>query len=243
MQVILGAVVFATMLASAAPTPAPVQPAPAAAESPLPEIGRVRSTPTACAAIRDLVAPSFDAVRRADARFALTRERLPRYAEIVSDPWNRGGVLRKMAIAQLDQDASAMLKEALVLNRALGDPRLASSRDPLVVKEREELTQLYETQEARASLLAQFVMRERVAIAKGGTPLSPQSFGMQQNDDPPTPAPGATAAPNMPRFTGIDVADKAMVDRWAAEISAPIAASETQAARAMLPIAKGCLAR
>src|ERR1700681_2652383 len=109
-------VAFATV-AAAAPPPSPV---PGATEAPptvqLPEIGRIRATAPACAAMRDLVVPSFAAVQRADARFAETRKRLPQYVDILDDKENRNGVFRQSALAKLDADATALLNEALILN-------------------------------------------------------------------------------------------------------------------------------
>jgi hypothetical protein len=106
--------------------PRPQTPAPA-----FPNIGRVRSLAPACASMRDLVIPSLAAAQRADARFVETRKRLPMYADVVDDPEHRTGVAREFALSKLDADATALLKEALVINRALGDPRLSkTSNDP-----------------------------------------------------------------------------------------------------------------
>ena len=114
---------------AAAPTAAPET-------SPLPEIGRVRSTAPACAALRDLIVPSFSAAQRADNRFVQTRLRLPQYAEIAADKEHHNDVFRTSALARLDADATALLTETQWLDKALRDPRLKDTTDPQVVAER-----------------------------------------------------------------------------------------------------------
>jgi hypothetical protein len=47
--------------------------APGGTFSPLPNIGRTRALNRACAAMRDLIVPSFEAAVRADKRFVETR--------------------------------------------------------------------------------------------------------------------------------------------------------------------------
>ena len=119
-------------LAATAAAQAPPTPAPAPEGSPLPEIGRVRATAPACAAMRDLIMPSFAAARRADARFEQTRVHLPQYVEIVADKEHKSDVFRSSMLARLDAEASQILSETLVINKALGDPRMKDTRDPAI---------------------------------------------------------------------------------------------------------------
>jgi len=221
-------------------TPAP------APTSALPEIGRVRAATPACAAMRDLVIPSFAAARRADARFTQTRARLPQYVEYIDDAEHRTDVFRESALSRLDQDATAILNETLVINKALGDPRFKDPTDPVVVAEKAQLEQLYDTQQARANQLQEFVMRQRVAIAKNGID-DPSAFTGNRkiqgpNVGPPVaPIPNFTAPPGMPVLGGrIAMADKAAINDWSGSMAAAVRASENQAARAFLSIAHGC---
>ncbi|MDB5092226.1 MAG: hypothetical protein JWO85_327, partial [Candidatus Eremiobacteraeota bacterium] len=212
-----------------------------------PNIGRVRTLTPACASMRDLVIPSFAAARRADARFAETLKRLPMYAEVADDPEHRTDVFRESALAKLDSDATALLKETLVINRALGDPRLSKdSNDPAVLAERAELQRVYDAQSARANLLEEFVMRQRVAIAKNGIDDN-HAFASRLNADTATPMaapyapdPTQTASPNMPPLNGNSMSDKRIMDEWARGISSGIRASENRAAKTFLSIAKSC---
>jgi hypothetical protein len=214
----------------------------------LPEIGRVRALRPACTAMRDLIIPSFAAARRADVRFAQTRVRLPQYVEFAADPEHRTDVFRESALSRLDADATAILQETLVLNRALGDPRFKDNTDPQVDAERAQLQQLYNTQQARANQLQEFVMRERNAIAKNGME-DPGAFGRQRGPTTlidaarvPAPMPALTAPPGMPLLSGrIAMADKAAINDWSGSMAAAVRASENQAARAFLPIAHSCM--
>jgi hypothetical protein len=234
----LAAVAIAT---GAAPTPLPAPDA-----TSLPEIGRVRSTAPACAALRDLVIPSFSAAQRADTRFLQTRVRLPQYAEIAADPVHKSDVFRDSALAKLDADATAMQNEALWLDKALRDPRLKGSTDPQVVAERTGLQQLYDVQKARANQLQEFVMRERNATVRNGMEDS-GAFGgkiapLATNADAP-PAPGAVlnAPRGMPLLTGKNaLADKASLNEWSLNMAAAVRIGENQAAKAFLPIAQSC---
>ena len=173
-------VLIAALGAEPAPTPSP-------AAGGLPEIGRVRSATPACTVMRDLVIPSFAAARRADARFAETRKRLPDWGELAADA-APDDPMRQSALAKLDADATKLLGEALVINRALGDPRLAAdSTDPVVREERRELQQLYDTQKTRANILWEYVMRKNIAMSKAQFAPDPTIGGRTQpapqNDD------------------------------------------------------------
>ncbi len=241
---------------SPAPTPFPIgtlapfgAPTPAPAFS-LPEIGHVRSATPACAVMRDLIIPSFAAARRADARFALTRPKLPQYAALVDDPEHRTDIYRESALARIDSDADALLKETLIINKALGDPRIsADSKDPQVMAERKALQELYDTEKVRANLLTEFVIRQKVAIATNGIDTTNQAFGtrnsnMQQPQAPltapPMPDPTLTAPPGMPLLNGNDLADRQQISQWGADLTAAVAYSENRAAKTFLPIAQSC---
>ena len=214
--------------------------------SPLPEIGRVRSTAPACAAMRDLIVPSFSAAERADNRFVQTRLRLPQYAEIAADKEHHNDVFRASALAKLDADATALLTEAQWLDKALRDPRLKDTTDPQVVAERTGLQQLYVVQKARANQLQEFVMRERNATVRHGMEDS-GAFGGKiaplpvSADQPPSDAPGLNAPRGMPLLTGVSaMADKASLNEWSLNMAAAVRFGENQAAKTFLPIAKSC---
>jgi hypothetical protein len=250
MHALASSVALAIVLAAAAPPAAPaptpfpigtLQPfapgPPAPFASPLPEIGRVRSTTPACAIVRDLIIPSIEAGRRADVRFAQTRTRLPQYVDIAEDPDHADDVYRRSALAKLDNDASALLEEALVLNRALGDPRLAKPTDPQVIAERAALQQLYDAHKTRAFMLWEFVMRQRNATATSG--IGPSPFEVQ--DSTPRPDPAMTAPPGMPLLNGsMSLADKRAMNEWSSNISAYVHAGELASVKVLVPIAQSC---
>jgi hypothetical protein len=217
-------------------------PAPAPASN-LPEIGRVRASTPGCAAMRDLIIPSFAAARRADVRFAQTRVRLPQYIDFADDPEHSTDIFRESALAKIDADATAILNETLVLNKALGDPRFKNPSDPQVATEKAQLEQLYEMQQARANQLQEFVMRERNVVARNGLEDSGAFRGRNQPATYPSnaPAPAVTAPPGMPVLNGkIAMADKNTINDWSGSMAAAVRASENQAARIFLPIAYGC---
>jgi hypothetical protein len=257
MSHVLAATAALAIAFAAVPTPKPtpfaigtLQPfgtetAPPAAPVPnLPEIGRVRATTPACAAMRDLIIPSFAAARRADMRFAETRTRLPQYVDFADDPEHATDVFRTSTLSRIDADATAILNHTLVLNKALGDPRFKDTSDPVLVAEKAQLQQLYDTQQARANQLQEFVMRERNAVAKHGMEDS-NAFKRRSiipgSDATPAPAPSLKAMPGMPLLNGhIALADKASINDWSGQMAAAVAASENQAARTFLPIARSC---
>jgi hypothetical protein len=242
-SVVLAATIVVAAVPSPAPTPFPIgtlvpfgsSPAPLTT---LPNIGHVRSATPACAAMHDLIIPSFAAARIADARFAQTQVRLPQYADLVDDPLHRADIYRESALNKLDQDADVLLNQALVLNRALGDPRLSEkSTDPEVVAERKALQQLYDAEKTRANLLTEFVTRQRVAIAKAGIDTSTKDYSKPQAA-PPIPV--LTAPPGMPLLVGFNLSDKNQINKWGADLTANVAYNENQAAKTFLPIARAC---
>jgi hypothetical protein len=243
------ALVVALAAATPAPTPfplgtlvpfgAPNAPTP----PPLPEIGRVRSATPSCAAMRDLVIPAFAAARRSDVKFDETRKRLPDYAELVADPLHRADIYRESALARIDNDATALLNEALTMSKALGDPRLANKADPEVVAEKNALNELYLAVQARANTLTEFVTRQRVAIAKAGIDDNSALFGGPHA--PPAiqtsaPTPVLTAPPGMPVLVGNNFTDKAEMNQWSGDMSRVVRYYENEAAKTFLPIARKC---
>ena len=240
----------APIVVLAAPTPAPT-PFPMGTLEPfgatpppsvLPPIGRVRAATPACTAMRDLVIPSFAAALKSDQVFAQTSKRLPQYTDFANDKMAEGTAYRESVLAKLDMDASALLKNAQSIEHALHDPRLAEdSKDPQIQAERQQLERLYEYQQARASLLAQFVIREQVKYGQSGigdnSGLSTQHLDMSAT---PTPMPGLTAPPGMPLMTGVAMSDRNAVNEWSAGITAEIRQNENQAAKTFLPIAQKC---
>jgi hypothetical protein len=245
------AIAFATV-PTPKPTPFPLgtlqpfgteTPAPA---SNLPEIGRVRANRPVCAAMRDLIIPSFAAARRADARFSETRVRLPKYVEIADDPEHKTDVYRESALSKIDADATKILNETLVLNKALGDPRFKDPTDPQVIAAKNQLEQLYATQQTRANQLQEFVMRQRNEIAKNGlgdnSAFAPHTTPQRTADtEPLKPPPSLKAPPNMPLLNGrIALADKASINDWSGNMAAAVRKSENLAAQTFLPIAQSC---
>ena len=216
---------------------------PSPPSSALPEIGRVRSTTPACTVMRDLVIPSFAAARRADARFTETRKRLPDFGELTVDA-SPHDPMRQSALAKLDADATKLLGEALVINRALGDPRLAAdSTDPVVLQERRELQQLYDAQKTRANILWEYVMRKNIAMSKAQFAEDPTIGGRRQDlgqSDDATPNRDLVVLPGMPPESRIGFANKQRLAEWGDAIAAGIRVSENAAAKAFMPIAQRC---
>ncbi|MDB5072979.1 MAG: hypothetical protein JWM87_4090 [Candidatus Eremiobacteraeota bacterium] len=256
------AVLFA-LAASPAPAPLPsagAEPPAVAAPpgAPLPEIGRTRATSPACAAMRDIVVPAFAAARRADMRFEDTRKRLVRYATFASDNGTHigarrdvddGAVFREGELARLDTDASRLLQEAQTIRKLMEDPRLApDSKDPLVQAERAQLGQVYDQQQRRAALLAEFVQRESMSANKNlvgmgndrGIASRDGKFAKDPDPTPQSAPPPPSAAPGMPALSGFDVADRSRLGEWGDRAALAVRASENQAAKAFLGIAKAC---
>jgi hypothetical protein len=251
-QLLAASAALAVALAAAAPpSPSPfplgtlqpfASPAPAGG---LPNIERVRSLPPACVTMRDVVAPAFLAARRADARFVETRKHLPEYAEIADDLQHRTDIYRESALAKIDADATALLGDTVAISRALGDPRLAATvGDPQVQSERAELQRVYDAQKTRADLLEQFVIRQRVAIAKNGIDDDSALAGPGQPIAPPgapyMPDPAQTPPPDMPLLNGTGISDKRAIGEWATGIASGIYRSENRAAKTFLEIASRC---
>jgi hypothetical protein len=216
-------------------------------QSPLPDIGRTRATTRACAVMRDLIVPSFEAALRADKRYAEARKRLPNYAEVAGDQMHRDDAVQQMVLTRLDSDASTLLREAQVVSKALGDPRIAATvTDPQVMAERRSLQQLYEAQMTRASLLNEFVMREHVATAKRGiddnSAFRARNAGQSSSFVTAAPVPIAqlTAPPGMPLRSGNSMADKNSLQEWGTLMATYVRANENEAAKTFYTIAQTC---
>jgi hypothetical protein len=246
------ALAFALALAAVAASPAPTE-VPAAAPPDLPEIGRTKATTPACAAMRDLVIPSFAAAKKADARFVETQTRLPKYAEIRADAKNdrnktHDDSFQESMLSRLEQDAANLLGYAAFIAKALGDPRLAAdSKDPDVQDERAQLQAVYAVQQARAKMIAEFAARERMTLSTGQ--LAPDGTFYRKLLTPipraPEPTPQAvaadtTAAPGMPLFSGIAFVDKDRANAWGRDMTKAVTDAENRAAKSFLPVAQRC---
>ena len=232
------------IVAFAAPNPFTLGPTPTPGPSAspgiaLPEIGRVRAATPACAVMRDLIAPAYAAAVRADARFAKIRKGFPKYVDVADDRSDRYGARHAMIIAEMDRDALALREDALVLNRALGDPRFVRPTDPQVIAEKRELQQLYDNQSGRANLIFEFVTREQAAIMRSGMDTGTGGVGAVPL---PTPVDQATSAPfgMPPPLRGIELIDRNALDGWAGTIAVQVRASEHRMAEALLPISQSC---
>jgi hypothetical protein len=251
---------FAAACCAVAVCPVPAQVAPEPSASPaaqLPEIGRVRATSAACAAMRDLVIPAFAAARRADARFAETQKRLPKYGEIAGDPGNRTSVVRESELSKLSIDAANLLQESQRIAQLLADPRLANDvGDPSVAAERAQLQEVYAAQQTRAAILSEFVQRESTSLSranvgmedghaldkKGGKKGGEAPVKDPQETIPRTPLPAYTKQPNgMPLLNSeFPQMNKATLGDWGSSAAKLVRDKENAAAKTFLPLAQGC---
>ena len=151
----------ATVFAGSAFRVAWAQPDPrrAAPPSALPEIGRTRATSPACAVMRDLVIRRSPPAQRADARFGAVRTRLPQYIQLKADynsqraPVKSDGIMLESQFNRLSIDTASLLRDTDAIRKLLEDPRLsATSSDPTVREEREQLERLLAAQQARANV-------------------------------------------------------------------------------------------
>ena len=245
--------VFAAAVFAVATPEVRAQPAPTASGAPaLPEIGRTRATTAACAVMRDIVIPSFSAARGADARFDAVRAGAPRYIQLKSDynsqrvPVKSDGIMLESAYNRLSIDTASLLRDTDALRKLLDDPRIsASSSDPTVRAEREQLELVYAAQQARANALSELMQRESTYLSKHMVGWEDPAAFSQMNvspsvDTPSRPAPAITAHPGMPLLTGFDAADRARLSEWGAALTRMVHASEEQAAKTFLPLAQGC---
>jgi hypothetical protein len=222
-----------------------------ASPSPLPEIGRTRSSSRQCVTMHDLVIPSWAAAQRADVRFTETQTHLSRYAEIAADETEHNSISREAGLSRLSTDAAFLLQATLVMKKVLDDPRLSpTSKDPQIQLQRTPLENLYAAQRLRADLLNEFVLRE-------STSLGIQQVGMEDSGGlvgkrgprakstdahPISPkVPPATAPPGMPVLTGlIPIADRAQLADWGNATAVAVRNIENHAAQSFLPMARDC---
>lgn len=126
--------------------------------------------------MRDLVLPSYAAIRDADARFRTMTVSLASLAEnSVSGGPSRFVSSRERAtndpIQERDafiagQQLATMMQDLVRVSDALGDPRLSTdSPDTDLQTERTELTRMYEIEAARANLLFEFLMRRSTNVS------------------------------------------------------------------------------
>ncbi len=247
---LLAATVFAASASAsrAQPDPSP----PAAPASALPEIGRTRATSVACAVMRDIVIRAFAAAQHADARFGAVRASLPQYIQLKSDynsqraPVKSDGIMLESQFNRLSVDTASLLRDIDAVRKLLEDPRLsATSSDPAVREEREQLERILAAEQARANALSELMLRESTYLSKHlvgwEDPGAFARMNMIPNvDTPPRPLPKMTAPPGVPLLNGFDAADRSRVDEWSAAMTRIVHASEEQAAKTFLPLAQGC---
>ncbi|HEY0614625.1 MAG TPA: hypothetical protein VGC96_08290 [Candidatus Elarobacter sp.] len=144
---------------ASAPTVAPPSPIASA----LPEIGRTKATRLPCAVIRDLVAPSLGAALDASAAFDAAKGDLRRYAAI---PGARrpNQAAQTLVLMALDRKKSAIAKDVLTINAALGDTRVArNQKDPSTRELRDALQALYDAENTKLNALSGFVESQRLS--------------------------------------------------------------------------------
>jgi hypothetical protein len=248
----IAAYLLVAAVVAGAPPIVRAQPVPLPSESTLPEIGRTRATTAACAFMRDVVIPAFAAAQRADARFGAARTGLPIYIQLKADyrsqrvPVKSDGNMLEAQHNRLSVDAASILRETDTIRKLLDDPRMrASSNDPTVRDEREQLERVYAAQQARAAALSELMLRESTWLSLHMVgwedPLAIAVMTLPRNlDQPPRPAPKFTAPPGMPLLNGFDAADRARVSEWSAAMTSFVRTNEEQAAKTFLPLAEGC---
>jgi hypothetical protein len=248
--------VTAAVLSSVAADPA--SPAPgASAPAQLPEIGRVRVNSPACAAMHDLVIPSFAAFLRTNQRFTEYADALAKGAESSAPEHpayfsqNRdqrsADVVPVMHASRAGQSLSLMFRELKRVSDALGDPRLArDSADPAVQTERAALTMMYEAQMQRLAILSEKAIRGNAAAGKNDLDL--QDNGAFANANAPSAdsvakpfEPDRVVAPGESLYRApIGFIAKADAKAWSAGLATQIAQRMNDGSRMLLPIAGGC---
>lgn len=201
--------------------------------------------------MRDLVIPAFAAARRADARFAETQKRLPRYGEVAGDLSNRSTVVRESELSKLSIDAANLLQESQRIAQLLGDPRLSKNvTDPGVAAERAQLQEVYAAQQTRAAILSEFVQRESMSLSRanlgmedsGATRSRIPTQSRTEEALPGTPLPASTRQPNgMPLLNSeFPQMNKATLGDWGSTAAKLVRDKENGAAKTFLPLAQGC---
>jgi hypothetical protein len=252
----LATTLLATIALAAAPCALLAQtepaPAPSASAAPLPEIGRTRATPAACAVMRDIVVPAVAAAQRADAKFGELESMLPVFLQLRSDYFGQrtetktDGVFLEAQFSHLDVGLTALLQQLERIRKLLDDPRMTSSADPAVVAERAQLERLYAAQQARARLTYAFLQRQAaflnkhlvgwedpVAIHKINQPKRPEDAWTGR-------APVTSAPPGMPVLTGAVAEDKSRMREWTSGLTTFVEVNEDATARAFAPLEQSC---
>jgi hypothetical protein len=248
----LAAPLVAAILIAGATRALSAQPAPEPSASTLPEIGRTRATPAACAVMRDVVLPSFAASRGADAKFGELQTGLPVFLQLKSDYFGQrtevktDGVFLEAQFSHLDVGLTGLLQQLEKMRKLLDDPRIAGSTDPAVIAQRERLERLYAAQSARAALTYAFLQRQSaflnkhlvgfedpVAIWNINQPKRPEDGWVNA-------APKVKAPPGMPVMTGFAAEDKVRIHEWTAALANVVTLNEDAAARAAAPLAQSC---
>jgi hypothetical protein len=265
---------LAAMLA-AAPEQASPAPATTPAADLIPEIGRVKSKAPACVALQDLVAPSFAAALRADKEFTVAAPDFGNYASAKSASTTRptnvtranGAPMKtrmvaadqdsatpEMYLARLDKALATMTGDLLAINKALGDPRLATdSSDPAVQSEREQMQRLYVVQASRIATLQEFLERERMNRARTDATLTDNGSlgkggigGQNSADDLAANAAAALDSGHVPllfgqpMLNGLAANDKQSVNDWTSLMARSVHENENRAAKTFYDIAQTC---
>lgn len=237
----------AQVVPAASASPAPVA-------SALPEIGRVRAAPAACAVLRDVAIPALAASQHADARFGeMQTVLLPNFASVRSDyfsqraPVKTDGIFLEAQFTHLSDNLASQLQSIETLRKLLDDPRLASATDPAIVAQREALEALYAAEQERARMLFAFLERQAktmqrnmvgwedtAAIAKMNMPRNPEQGWERRN------AYYHFIPPEFPRLTGFVLEDKARLNHWTTALANPVRVNEGALQTVARALAQGC---
>jgi hypothetical protein len=248
----------AAVLAVAAAGQAAVlpSPAPSAAASGIPDIGRTRAIRLPCAVIRDLVAPSIGAATDASAVFEAAKADLHTYG-LIPGARRPSSAAQTMALMRLDRKKSAIAKDVMAISKALGDARVAPNQtDPGAVELRQALRDLYEAENEKLNALSGFVEAERwsqlfdedetlsqMAAARGSArrPNIARALATPGSFATPSAASRIIAARNDPDAVAALVAlaspppeDRLAIDR------ASVAEREAAASKAIVKVAESC---
>jgi len=244
------------VLVTATPPPGPLPT--------LPEIGRTKAVSPACAVMRDLAIPSFQAARNSDDRMVKVAPALVDFAELKAQSTNSrrhfgaggdwSGPDRNRLLAKVGSAVATMMQNDVAISKALGDPRLSpTSTDPSVVAQRAALEALYAAQSQRAAIIWQLQFRQNSAQnLEEANDLADASKG--KSNSAPDPAasptgPGGVGVPDspqaaerfgLPRFTGNSVQDGNTMQVWNSDVAAAITANERRVAATLYPIATRC---
>jgi hypothetical protein len=219
-------------------------PAPSAAPSSEPEIGRVRTVAPSCVAMHDLVVPTFAQALKADASFAQATPWLAGYAENIAkdgDPH-----LAQMYLSRMGQTIATMLQAMQPVAKALGDPKLKGEPGGAVDDEHKALEQLFETEMGRLTTLNEFYLRQTTNAARAELQADDGAFArsVRHGSAPeatPTPFTSDRTMFGQPNLDpNVPFVARNEMNAWSAGMSAQVRESEAQAARIFYPLAKSC---